>query len=177
MMAVDTDVSNVAMILVLQALKIIQVLMLQRLSAVIPAIIVIHLVLLAAKHHIQEHLSAQTNADNLVKNVTHLVLRAIHLLQHPNVMIPPPMNAEILVTKKKTATLVPVITNVAVHGNIVRAQLVRLIVLVVVFIVKATTSHTLAVVIMDHVMEIIAADIVLFLVIKLKQILAQMSVV
>ena len=162
MMAVDIDANNVAMILVLQALKIIQVLMLQRLSAAIPAIIVIHLVLLAAKHHIQEHLSAQTNVVNLVKNVTHLVLRVIHLLQHPNVMIPPPMNAEILVTKKKTATLVPVITNVAVHGNIAKAQLVMLIALVAAPIAKATTSLIPAEVIMDHVMEIIAADIVLF---------------
>ena len=162
MMAVDTDVSNVAMILVLQALKIIQVLMLQRLSAAIPAIIVIHLVLLAAKHHIQEHLSAQTNVVNLVKNVIHLVLPAIHLRQHQNVMTPPQMNVVILVIGLRIVILAPDIMIVVVHGNIAKAQLVMLIVPVAVPIAKATTSLIPAEVIMGHAMGIIVTDIVLF---------------
>ena len=162
MMAVDIDANNVAMILVLQALKIIQVLMLQRLSAVIPAIIVIHLVLLAAKHHIQEHLSAQTNVVNLVKDVIHLVLPAIHLRQHQNVMTPPQMNVVILVIRLRIVILAPDIMIVAVHGNIVRAQLVMLIVPVAVPIAKATTSLIPAEVIMGHAMGIIVTDIVLF---------------
>ena len=149
------------MILVLQALKIIQVLMLQRLSAVIPAIIVIHLVLLAAKHHIQEHLSAQTNVVNLVKNVIHLVLPAIHLRQHQNVMTPPQMNVVILVIRLRIVILAPDIMIVAVYGNIAKAQLVMLIALVAAPIAKATTSLIPAEVIMDRVMEIIVTDIVL----------------
>lgn len=165
------------MTLVLQEQKTTQVPMLQPPNVAQLVTTAILLVPLVPAHPIQEHPWVLTNADNLVKNVTHLVLRVIHLLQLPNAMTLPLTNVATLVIRKKIVILAPVITNVAVHGNIVRAQLVRLIVLVVVFIVKATTSHTLAVVIMDHVMEIIAADIVLFLVIKLKQILAQMSVV
>ena len=174
-MLVVMTANNVVLIVAHPVLNLIPVLMLQPPNVAQLVTTAILLVPLVPAHPIQEHPWVLTNADNLVKNVTHLVLRVIHLLQHPNVMIPPPMNAEILVTKKKTATLVPVITNVAVHGNIVRAQLVRLIVLVVVFIVKATTSHTLAVVIMDHVMEIIAADIVLSPATRLKQTLVRMS--
>ncbi len=177
MMAVDIDANNVVLMYVHPDLKIIQVLMPQRQNVDQLATSVILLVHPVAKHHIQEHLSAQTNVVNLVKNVIHLVLPAIHLRQHQNVMTPPQMNVVILVIRLRIVILAPDIMIVVAHGNIAKAQLVMLIVPVAAPIAKATTSHTLAVVIMDHVMEIIAADIVLFLVIKLKQILAQMSVV
>ncbi len=84
----------------------------------------------------------------------------------PNVMILPQMNVELLVIRQKIAILVLDIMNVAVHGNIVRAQLVRPIVPVVVFIAKAITSLIDVIVIMDRVMGIIEADIVLFLVMR-----------
>ena len=81
-----------------------------------------------------------------------------------NVMIPSLMDVVKLVIKTKNVILVLDIMTVAENGNIVRAQLVMLIVPVVVFIAKAITSLIDVIVIMDHVTEIIVTDIVLFLV-------------
>ena len=77
-------------------------------------------------------------------------------------MTPPQMNVVILVIRLRIVILAPDIMIVAVHGNIAKAQLVMLIVPVAVPIAKATTSHTLAVVIMGRAMGIIVTDIVLF---------------
>ena len=168
---------NVVMILVLPVLKTTPVLMLQLLNAVQLVIIAIPLVRQVVQLLIREHLLARMNADNLVKNVIMLVLPDTRHQPQPSAMTPPLMNAAILATKQKTATLVPVIMNVVEHGNIVKARLVRQIVLVAALIAKATTFLIPAVAIMVRVMEIIEAGIAPYPVIRLKQILAQMSVV
>ena len=162
------NVSNVVPILVLPVLKAIPVLMLQPLNVGQLVTTAIHLVRQVVQLLTQVHLPVRMNAGNPVKDVILLARPVILLLRPPNVMIPPLMNAAILATKQKTATLVPVIMNVAEHGNIVKARLVRQIVLVAALIAKATTSLIPAVAIMARVMEIIEAGIAPYPVIRLR---------
>ena len=142
-------------------------------NAVQPVITVTLLAPPAPVHLIPEHLLEPTNADRPVRNVIMLVLRDIQHLQQLNATIQSPMNAALLVIKKKTAILVPVIMNAAEHGNIAKVQPARQILQNVVYIAKTTTFHILAEATMVHVTGIIETVIAPCLVIKLKQILAK----
>ena len=159
-------VKNAVMTLVKPAQSLTPVVLPAEPNAVQPVITVTLLAPPAPVHLIPEHLLEPTNADRPVRNVIMLVLRDIQHLQQLNAMIPPQTNAALLVIKKKTAILVPVIMNAAEHGNIVKVLLVRLIVRVAAPIAKATTFRTLAEATMVHVTEIIEAVIAPCLVIR-----------